>query len=326
MSSRLRRPGLQHLPEVALSLILRYALDISPEGVLQQHNPHAQRTAIAIARTSNGLRAAVADAIREVRFIEGEGFWPSVTILAPHAWPKLDTLDCTVNRSGLLGFLKWLIPAAGIERLRLRVVGAAYSEGRLAQLERLLLGRLFTQVGSRLLELDMSGLDCQALLFATLFQCTNLCKLRITHYGEANTATMLNMSVLLCLMNRQHVESIEFPFSTWLEQMELIPSGPQLYKACEVTWATLFGSYRAGLKESAVNLPSAEPELVASFKKVSLRMDNLEEQMKQGMADFKAAAPSFQPSDVPEKVLRRILPNLLQVNNKRVGSDRNGSQ
>lgn len=326
MNSGPRPLGLQYLPEVSLSLILRYALNISPDGVLQQQNKHAQQTAIALARTSSRLRAAVANAIREVRFTDGEGFWPSATILASHAWHKLDTLDCTINRSGLLGFLKWLIPAAGIERLRLKVVGAPYLESRLAQLERLLLGRLFTQVGNRLMELDVSGLDCQALLFASLFQCTNLRKLRISHYGEANTATMLNMSILLCLMNRQHLESIELPFSTWKEQMEVVPSGPQLYKACEVTWATLFGSYRAGLKESAVNLPSDESELAASFRRVSLRMDSLEEQMKQNMTDFRTAAPSFQASDVPEKILRAILPNLLQVNNKLVESNRNGLQ
>lgn len=317
---------LQHLPDAALSLILGHALGLYPHGVLLQCDKHAQQMAVILARTSRKLRVAVANIIREVRFTEGEGLWPNVTVLAPHAWHKLVTLDCTINRSGLLGFLKWVIPAESIERLRLRVVGEPYSDSRLAQLERLLLGRLFTQVGSQLLELDVSGLDCQALLFASLFQCTDLRKLRIEHYGEANTATMLNMLVLLCLVNRQHLESVEFPISVWQEKMEAVPSGSQLYTACEVTWATLFGSYLAGLKESAINLPSDESQLVASFRKVSLRMDNLEEQMKQTMADFKAAAPSFESSDIPDKMLRSMLPNLLQVNNKLVESNRNDVQ
>lgn len=318
-------PCLQDLPDVALSLIIKHALGLSNDRVLEP-NREAQKTAVSLARSSRKLRGATAGAIREICFGDHEGLWPSVGAVAPHAWANLRTVDCTVNRSGLLGFLKWLVPATGITCLRLRVVGEPYSETRLSQLERMLLGRLFTQGGCRLVELEVSGINCQTLLFVALFQCTSLQKLRIVEYGEESASTLLNVFTLLCLVNRYSLESVDFPFDAWRDRMEKVPDGMHLYAACEVTWATLWGSYRAGLKESAVNLPSDESELVASFKKVSLRMDELELAMNNSMKDFKAASPSFESTDMLDEVLCRLLPKLLQVNNRPVRRIENGIQ
>lgn len=318
-------PCLQALPEAALSLIVKHALGLSNDRVLEP-NSEAQKTAVSLARTSRTLRGATAGAIHEVCFGDREGLWPSVRAVALHAWPSLRALDCTVNRSGLLGFLEWLVPATGIKCLRLRVVGEPYPESRLSQLERMLLGRYFTQGGCRLVELDVSGVSCQTLLFTAMFHCTGLRKLHIGEYGEDSASTLLNMFILLCLVNRDCLESVDFPFDAWRNRMEKVPDGTHLYAACEVTWATLWGSYRAGLKEAAVNLPSDESELVASFRKVSFRMDELELGMNNNMKDFKAASSSFESTDMPDQVLCRLLPKLLQVNNRPARRNENGIQ
>lgn len=315
----------QDLPDVAVRRIAQHAMGISEDRALK-NGTVAQETAVCLSRTCKKLRAATAHAVEELRFGTQEGIWPGVRAISPYIWENVRVLDCTVNRSGLLGFLKWLMPGTGITCLRLRVVGEPYPEARLSQLERVLLGRLFTQCGHRLVELEITGINCQALLFSVLFQCTSLRKLRITEYGEESPSTLLSMLVLLCLVNRNSLELIEFPFQLWRGRMDKIPDGSVLYAACEVTWATLWGSYRAGLKESAVNLPSDESELIASFQKMSLRMDDLEVAMKQNLEDFKAVAPSMGPDDIPAVVLQRLLPNLLQVNNRPVSKSEDGIQ
>lgn len=218
----------------------------------------------------------------------------------------------------MMAFLKWLIPADGIRTLRLRVVGAPYGNERLAQLERLLLGRLFTQGGVRLEELDVEGVDCQALLFAALFQCTSLRKLRLTQYGEVKGESLWQMLMLLCLINRRCLRQVEFPFQVWKDSMGRIMGGMELYTACQVTWHTFWGSYRAGLKESAVNLQSGEDELVALFKKISMRMDKLEADMNESMDMFESIAPTLEADDMPIGVLSRLLPRLEQVNGETV--------
>ncbi|CDF38724.1 unnamed protein product [Chondrus crispus] len=313
----------QDLPDVAMHLIAQYALGMSEHGILKP-DIAAQRTAVSLSRTCKRLRVATAHAVKELHYGTCEGMWPSVRVISPYIWENLRVMDCTVNRSGLLGFLKWLMPGTGITCFRLRVVGDPYPEARLLQLERVLLGRLFTQCGHRLVELEITGINCQALLFSVLFQCTSLRDFRISDYGEESSSTLLSMVMLLCLANRKSLQSIEFPFQIWRDRMDKVPNGSVLYAACEVTWATLWGSYRAGLKESAVNLPSDETELIASFKKVSLRMDDLEISMKRNLGDFKTLAPFIEAGDIPDVVLWRLMPKLLQVNSRPVSKSGDG--
>lgn len=306
--------NLLDLPQATLTRIARHALSIGSDGTLRP-DKLAQRTAVSLSRTCRGLRNATALSIQSLNFADEAGLWPSVSALSPMAWPGLHTLKCTVNRANLSGFLKWLTLGTDISCLSLRVVGEPYPQSRLAQLERMLLGRMFTQMGSNLVELEVAGIDSQTVLFTTLFQCTKLRKIAVGLYGDSGTpATLLNMMVLLCLVNRDHLQVVQLPFDNCNSGLEGMPNGGQLCTSCKVTWETLLGSYKAGLKESAVNLPSNEDELVASFKKMSSRMDSLEAAMLKTFDDFSVLAPSVKGSDVLHKILFGLLPRVEKVN------------
>lgn len=311
-------PKFTDLPDAAMTRIVKHALGLPEEGTL---NPDRQalQSAVILARTSLKLRRATANSIHSLKFPHEEGLWPSVAVLSPHAWLGLHTVDCVVNRSSLLGFLKWGMPASDITHLRLRVVGEPYPEERLGKLERMLLSRMLTQMGLNLVELDISGIDCQGVMFACLFQCTKLRKLSIGAYGNGKPSTLLSMMILLCLVNRDHLEVVKFPFTEWAAEMESVPDGQHLYASCNIAWQTLFGSYKAGMKESAVNLPSKEEELVASFQKMQVRMDSLELSMNKCLEEFETISQYVSSSEVPNQILFDVLPRIRTVNSESRG-------
>lgn len=300
------------LPDKALCRVLQEVIGIGVDGKLTP-NEEQKRMVVTLARTSRRMRQSTAKAIRSIELSEDSTVWPSLKVLGPHAWDGLQVLNCSVKRTGFLGFLKWLLPAVGVRELRIQVTGEPYGQERLGSLERLLLGRLFTQIGIGVEVLHVSGIDCNSVLFSALFQCTNLRDLRVEAYGEVS-ASLLNVLVLICVVNRQNLQRVRFPAEEWKASMDQVPDGRQLANACFITWGTLFGSYRAGLKESAVNLPSDETELMTTFQRISLRMDELEERMQSALGDLKVVAEDLPSCDVPERLLYRFMTQLESVN------------
>lgn len=299
-------PSLLTLPPRALHLIIQHAADI-PGGTLIP-STESLNTIVTLCRTSQALRTATAAAIHQLRFHTSRA-WPSVKVLGPHAWPALDVLDVTVDRSSMLAFLKWLIPATPTE-LRLRVVGEPYARDRLSELERVLLGRLFTNSGAVLRVLCVEGINCQSLLFSAMFQCTALRHVEIKDYGDASPPALISVMSIICLANREWLEKVDVPWQEWRNRMTDKPDGQEYTKACMITWQTLWRSFRAGMKESAMNLPSGEEELVAKYKQVSARMDALSDRMDSVWKPFQAAGKGVPADDVPSTVLRKLVPKL----------------
>lgn len=310
------RAGLLELPDSALKKVAKSVIGLGADGVFTPGQGQGLR-AVTLARTCRRLRSAAAAPIRVVRF-EAPGAWPALKAFGPHVWDELEELDCVVDRSSFLGFLKWLLPARGLKVLKLRVIGAPYGAEKLSALERMLLGRLFTQIGSGLVELQVSGIDTKAVLYVVLFQCSELRVIDIGHYAEAgmdtSTSTLFDIFTLVCLVNSKHIERVQFPYEMWAEGMDQPRDGKTLPTRLEVVWGTLWGSYRAGLKESAVNLPTDEDELVASFQKMNKRFDALEGEMKNTLATFRETAADIEVGDVPCEMLFRNAPRLRFVN------------
>lgn len=181
------RAGLLELPDSALKKVAKSVIGLGADGVFTPGQGQGLR-AVTLARTCRRLRLAAAAPIRVVRF-EARGAWPALKALGPHVWDELEELDCVVGRSSLLGFLKWLLPARGLKALKLRVIGAPYGAEKLSAPERMLLGRLFAQIGSGLVELQVSGIDAKAVLRVVLFQCSELRVIDFGHHAEAGMGT-----------------------------------------------------------------------------------------------------------------------------------------
>lgn len=297
------------LPDKIVRLILHLFLELPSDGVLAP-NEIVQSRLVTLARVNQRIRKLTASLIKKLHYIDKEGAWPAVKVLGPHVWDQLEELEIKVNRSNALGFLKWVIPSTRITRLNLIMTGEPYPEPKLALFERAFIGRLFTQIGSQLKSLRIHGVGNKSILFATMFQCTVLEEIEIGDYGDDGGSTLTNAAMLLCAVNREHLRYLKLPLEAWKSRMDMIPEGNSFASGCEILWKTLMGSYKAGMKESAVNLKSDEEELVEKFKTLSVRMDKLEEQMNVTLEALKEVANNVEQKDVPLKVFEKFFPSV----------------
>lgn len=256
--------GLLALPAGCLSRIAGFVLSSehsrSPEHVTLTPGSHAAKSAITLARTHPLLRKAAAAAVVAVDFRDDQQAWPAVRAVGSTCWPSLREVRVVVDRSRLVGFLKWLVGTDGLEVVELRVVGARYAKEGLVDLEKMLLGRLFMQTGLSLVELSVEGVDTKALLMSAVCRCSKLQRVRVKHYdasggGEGSAAAtdagagateptlVWYIFVLLCLVNKESLVEVEHPF-----REVLVPDGKTLQSALDATWGTLWGNYRAGAK------------------------------------------------------------------------------
>ncbi|PXF41129.1 hypothetical protein BWQ96_09161 [Gracilariopsis chorda] len=295
------------LPNEAVERIVTWALGITKERAL---TPDATtlKTAVQLSRTNNSLRRATAHAIQALHFEQGTPLWPSVKILGPHISDSVRVVNVTVDRSAMFGFLKWLLPAQDVAELTLNVVGEPYAQERMTQLEKMLLGRLFTNTGASLRSLKVSGVNCQSLLFTSLFKCTQLREIHIEDYGEASGATLLNVFTLVLLANRGHLKEVNAPLNIWKSRMSAVPDGDSFAKGCEMTWNTVWVGYLAGVKESVLNLKAGENELVNRVESAVSNMDDLEQWMRDGLSQLRDNAKGVGSESMPESVLGRLVP------------------
>ncbi|KAI0558850.1 hypothetical protein FGB62_182g129 [Gracilaria domingensis] len=301
-----KQPSLHSLPDETLERIVLHVLSIGKEVILTD-DPHQLKAVVYLSRTSDALRRATSRVIQGYR-LGGIPIWPSVKMLGPHASNKLRVLDITVDRSVMFGFLKWLLPAQNIEELKLKVVGEAYSEERLTGLEKMLLGRLFTNTGARLHTLHISGINCQSLFFTSLFNCTQLRSIHVDDYGDTSGTTVLTVFTLVLLANRANLQRVVAPFETWKSRMNSALDGESFARACEVTWSTIWASYRAGMKESVMNLEANEKELEKRVRSTMASMDKTEHWMRAGLERLKKDARGLDSGAVPEAALSSLIP------------------
>lgn len=303
-------PKITDLPYAAMARIARHVLDLTEPGTLRP-DPNVLNSLVTLCQTSQKFRKAVAISIDSLIFPDAERlFWPNVSIISPSAWSGLRTVDCVINRSQLIAFLKWGTAAKDITHLRLHVVGEPYPIARLEEFERTMLGRMLTQVAGNLVELEISGINCQAVLFACLFQCTRLRKFCMGAYGDANPTTLLSVMILLCLVNRDHLEVVKFPYDEWSANMESVPDGKTLYANCRIAWENLFSSFKSGMKESALNIPAEGEELIASFQEMERRIDLVQASMRISLDELKELSISSVSQKDPRMMLLRLLPKV----------------
>lgn len=295
------------LPNEAVERIAAWTLGIAKERALAPE-ASALKAVVQLSRTNSSLRRATAHAIQAFHFEQGTSFWPSVKILGPHISQSVRVVNVTVDRSAMFGFLKWLLPAQDLTELTLNVVGKPYAQERMTQLEKMLLGRLFTNTGASLRSLKVSGVNCQSLLFTSLFKCTQLREIHIEDYGEASGATLLNVFTLVLLANRGHLKHVHAPLAIWKSRMAVVPDGESFAKGCEMTWNTVWVGYLAGVKESVLNIKAGENELVNRVESAVSNMDDLEQWMRDGLSQLRNDAKGVGSESMPESVLGRLIP------------------
>lgn len=305
MASGIAKPlTFDQLPDAAVLHIIRFVLGIQ-NGVLVP-DATTEAAIVTLARTSTKIRSATARVVKCINYGNASSPWPSLKVMAPYIWETCQKIDIKVNRQGMIGFLKWLLPANGLTHLRLVVEGEDYEQPRLIQLERMLLGRLFTQIGNGLETVSITGIGCQALFFGMLFQCTNLQSLHIARYRDTNVSTCLIAASLLCLVNRDTLQEADVSISEWLKEFEVEPSCIDFTTKCKATWDAVWNSYRTGLKESAANLPTDETEIVRKFNEVSARMEPLQKRMDDTLSQMQKVATDCK---TVMQLLNRMLPN-----------------
>lgn len=176
------------------------------------------------------------------------------------------------------------------------------------------------QTGRSLREIDVDGLDSKSVIMAAVCRCSRLEVVRIGHYvggaeGEeapSGPGMLLYIFLLLCLVNRRQLKSVAYPFKDPFD----VPERAELMEGVNVSWATLWGNYRAGAKEAAANLPAEAEEMHDLFKTVSVQMDEIEETMTAFLKEnvVEAGSDGAREKDAGmDALLRRLLPKVTEV-------------
>lgn len=154
---------------------------------------------------------------------------------------------------------------------------------KLHQLERLLLGRFFTRAGAQLRELAIVGLGAHMVLFAMLFHVQTLERLELDAGGGDVGGALPALHALVHMVNRECLKDVSVPLGEWLQGV----GGAEFVKVCVGTWDTLFRSYRAGVKEGAVNM---EEDVETKYLREQARLDKLEIDMSHVLERLMARA------------------------------------
>jgi hypothetical protein len=319
--------GLLDLPDSVLQIIVGHVLCLGPDAELRPGS-RGLRAAVLLARTHPQLRRAAGEAVRQLRFTAGAPAWPAARALGPIAPTSLEVVDVAINRSCFIGFLRWLAGGAGELRvLHLRVVGLSYDRDALCDLEKMLLGRLFTRTGHAIQSLVVSGIDAGSLLVTVCCRCTSLRRFELRRYDATNPSpsvphlSPINVCLCLitCLVNRDHLQRVRLPtldFGSMSGAGAEGMDGSGASDMLENVWAAMWGNYRAGVKEAAANLAEDGSELAAFFRTVSHRMDDVDSSMRDTLLRVRDIAPRLGKDALPLALLANLAPLLSDVHLK----------
>jgi hypothetical protein len=317
--------GLTSLPAPVLTRIAAQVLALPPSAesavpTLTLRDTSALSAVVVLCRVHPALRRAAASALSSIDLADtedGARAWPAIRVIAHAAWPGLDELRVTVDRARLVGFLRWLIASPGLRVLHLTVVGKPYAHDGLAQVEKMLLGRLLLRTAARLESLHISGIDSTTVLLSVVCRCTVLREFELHHYSpepvEDNPPSPLPLYlvIILCLVNKGHIKRICLPFTAEQAAALDVPGGTQLQETVEGTWATLWPSYRAGAKEAAANLPADEADMTTLFAKMNSVWDAVESSMSSTLADLRQITPNFGARErTVDGLLKTVFPSV----------------
>lgn len=311
---------LHELPERVLERIAGFALfpDDSESGALTPGSTSSSES-IRFARTHPRLRNAACHVVSSLDYGSSCDAWPAVRALAPGAWPQLKDVRVTIDRSKLCGFLKWLVGGTSVRSLHINVVGERYPQSSLWDLERMLIGRLFTQLGHDLEVLVVSGIDTKSLLMSVACRCTKLRQLELDYFvgGDANTSAAsplcLYLFTIVCMVSSKHLRRIRVPLDGFQENNET-PSGSEALEVLENTWSTLWGNYQAGAKEALTNLPEDETKMVDLFRRVMDGMKGIEATMRERVLHLRSVASSLTADRMPYGMLMEAAPLICDIN------------